>query len=66
MGKLKTNRSAARRFAVTAGGKVTHKAAYLRHLLSSKGRTRKRRLGRKKTLGKADAAAMKLLLPYLK
>jgi len=44
MGKLKTNRSAAKRFSVSKTGKVKHKKAYLRHLLSSKGRARKRHL----------------------
>ena len=44
MGKLKTNRSAAKRFSVTKTGKVKHKKAYLRHLLSSKSRARKRHL----------------------
>ena len=44
MGKLKTNRSAAKRFSVSKTGKVKHKRAFLRHLLSSKKRGRKRRL----------------------
>ena len=65
MGKLKTNRSAAKRFTVSKTGKVKHKKAYLRHLLSSKGRGRKRHLRRPATLNAADAATMRRLVPYL-
>ncbi|HLK86510.1 MAG TPA: 50S ribosomal protein L35 [Candidatus Binataceae bacterium] len=65
MGKLKTNRSAAKRFTVSKTGKVKHKKAYLRHLLSSKGRARKRHLRRPSTLNATDAATMRRLVPYL-
>ena len=44
MGKLKTNRSAAKRFSLSKTGKVKHKKANLRHLLTSKSRGRKRHL----------------------
>jgi len=44
---------------------VKHKRAYLRHLLSSKSRGRKRRLRQAGTLNKADAATAHALLPYL-
>ena len=44
MPKMKTNRSAAKRFSVSKTGKVKHKKAYLRHLLSTKSRARKRHL----------------------
>jgi large subunit ribosomal protein L35 len=64
MGKLKTNRSAAKRFKVTKTGKVKHKRAYLRHLLSSKGRSRKRHLRRAAVLNPTDAATMRALIPY--
>jgi large subunit ribosomal protein L35 len=65
MGKLKTNRSAAKRFKVTKTGKVKHKKAYLRHLLSSKGQSRKRHLRRPNVLNAVDGARMRALLPYL-
>jgi large subunit ribosomal protein L35 len=65
MGKLKTNRSAAKRFSVSKTGKVKHKKAYLRHLLSSKGRARKRHLRQPGVLNAADARNMRRLVPYL-
>jgi large subunit ribosomal protein L35 len=65
MGKLKTNRSAAKRFSVSKTGKVKHKRAFLRHLLSSKKRGRKRRLRRPAVLNAADARNIRKLIPYL-
>lgn len=65
MGKLKTNRSAAKRFSVTKTGKVKHKKAFLRHLLSSKGRARKRQLRQAGILNTADARNTRKLVPYL-
>lgn len=65
MGKLKTNRSAAKRFTVSKTGKVKHKKAYLRHLLSSKSRSRKRHLRRAGTLNATDTRKMRALVPYL-
>jgi large subunit ribosomal protein L35 len=64
MPKIKTSRTAAKRFSFSKTGKVKHKRAYLRHLLSSKSRGRKRRLGRAGTLNKADSARMHMLIPY--
>ena len=65
MGKLKTNRSAAKRFTVSKTGKIKHKKAYLRHLLSSKNRGRKRRLGRAGTLNTTDNRNARKLIPHL-
>lgn len=65
MPKVKTNRSAAKRFKVSKGGKVKHKRAYLRHLLTSKSRGRKRRLGTAGILNTTDAKKMRALVPYL-
>lgn len=65
MPKIKTNRSAAKRFTVSKTGKVKHKRAYLRHLLSSKSRGRKRRLRQAAMLNPTDARKARLLVPYL-
>jgi large subunit ribosomal protein L35 len=65
MAKLKTNRSAAKRFTVSKTGKIKHKRAYLRHLLSSKSRGRKRRLRRPAILNATDARKIRKLIPYL-
>ncbi|QER41371.1 50S ribosomal protein L35 [Thermodesulfobacterium sp. TA1] len=42
--KMKTNRSAAKRFKVTANGKIMHKKAGKSHLLRKKSRKTKRHL----------------------
>jgi len=65
MPKLKTSRTAAKRFRFTKNGGVKHKRAYLRHLLSSKSRTRKRRLRHAGALNKTDTARARAMLPYL-
>ena len=42
--KIKTNRAAAKRFRVTGSGKIKRNKGYKRHILSSKGKKRKRQL----------------------
>ena len=64
MPKLKTNRSAAKRFKFSKGGKAKHKRAYLRHLLSSKSRGRKRHLRRAGQLNDTDTRTLRALMPY--
>ena len=44
MPKMKSNRSAAKRYRVTGGGHVKRSRPYAGHLLDSKSRKRKRRL----------------------
>jgi large subunit ribosomal protein L35 len=65
MPKLKTNRGAAKRFKVTAKGKVKRRRAFLRHINSHKTRKQKRRLGKPAVVDKANEKAIKRLLPYL-
>lgn len=65
MPKIKTSRSAAKRISFSKTGKAKHKRAYLRHLLSSKSRGRKRHLRSPGLLNKRDNAKMHALLPYL-
>jgi large subunit ribosomal protein L35 len=64
MPKIKTSRSAAKRFSFSKTGKAKHKRAFLRHLLSSKSRGRKRRLRHAGGLNKTDNARVHLLIPY--
>jgi large subunit ribosomal protein L35 len=64
MPKIKTNRSAAKRFLFTKSGKVKHKKAYLRHLNTSKSRSRKRHLRRPGLLSKCDSERVHKLIPY--
>jgi large subunit ribosomal protein L35 len=65
MPKMKTNRSAAKRFSKTATGKLRHKRSYKNHILTKKTSKRIRQLRRDKSLEAADEARMKMILPYL-
>jgi len=65
MPKIKTSRGAAKRFKVTATGKVKRRRGYLRHILSHKTRKQKRRLGKAAIVDKTNERAIKRLLPYL-
>jgi large subunit ribosomal protein L35 len=64
MPKLKTRRSAAKRFTFTAKGKVKRRKGFLRHILSSKTRKQKRHLRRRGLVHKADEKSIKRLLPH--
>jgi large subunit ribosomal protein L35 len=65
MPKLKTNRAAAKRFKMTAKGKVKRRRGYLRHILVNKTRKQKRRLRKPALVHKSNEKAIKRLLPYL-
>jgi len=64
MPKLKTHRGAAKRFKKTKRGKVLRAQAFLRHILTSKRRKRKRHLRGTTTVSAADLRQVKRLLPY--
>ena len=64
MPKLKTHKGASKRFKKTGTGKVTRNHAFARHILTSKSRSRKRRLTQGTTVSEADAAKVKSMLPY--
>ena len=61
--KMKTNRSAAKRFHFTAGGKLKRKKAGLRHFMRRKSQRAKRNLRNRAYMSKADVPEIKLLLP---
>ncbi|MCL2093239.1 MAG: 50S ribosomal protein L35 [Treponema sp.] len=65
MPKMKTKKSASKRFSYTGTGKVKYKKQNLRHILTKKSTKRKRRL-RKSGILSADntAAIKKTLMPY--
>ena len=65
MMKLKTNRGAAKRFKVTATGKIKHSKAFGSHLLSSKNSKRKRNLRKSVLVNPRDIRNIRRLLPYL-
>jgi large subunit ribosomal protein L35 len=62
--KLKTHKGAAKRFKLTAGGKVISGHAGARHILTSKSRKRKRKLGSATVVADADVGHVKAMLPY--
>lgn len=65
MPKLKTNRSASKRFKSTGSGRVKRSHAFARHQMSSKSRKLKRKLRQSGLVAKADEYSVKRLLPYL-
>lgn len=62
--KIKTNRSAYKRFKVTKNGKVLRRKAYNRHLKTTKSAKKKRFFRRPATVSPVEAKQVKLLLPY--
>lgn len=62
MPKMKTNRSAAKRFRLTATGKVRRNQAFVRHQLTSKTRKRKRRLRHTTLVSAVETLRIKRLL----
>jgi large subunit ribosomal protein L35 len=64
MPKMKTRKSAAKRYKVTGSGKVLYKKQGLRHILTKKSTKRKRSLRHAGILSKAEAKKVKVLLPY--
>ena len=64
MPKMKTKRGAAKRFQVTASGKIKHKKAYARHILTSKDTNRKRGLRQAAYVHPADEGNIARLIPY--
>jgi large subunit ribosomal protein L35 len=62
--KLKTHRGAAKRFKVTATGKILRMHSGKRHLLGTKAPGRMRKLKKMAQVSPADARNVKLLLPY--
>jgi large subunit ribosomal protein L35 len=62
--KMKTNRSAAKRFSFTGSGKIKRKKAGLRHFMRRKNVQAKRNLRQRAYLTKADEKLIKTLLPY--
>jgi large subunit ribosomal protein L35 len=62
--KLKTHKGAAKRFKVTATGKVVSHHAFARHILTSKAAGRKRKLSQARVISPADVKHVRAMLPY--
>lgn len=64
MPKIKTNRAAAKRFRVTGTGKIKRNKGYKRHILTSKGKKRKRQLRKATLVAAVEARNIRQLIPY--
>lgn len=65
MAKMKTKRSAAKRFRVTATGKIKFKKAFLRHLLVNKSKRGKKDKGTPGYVHSGDYYNAASCIPYL-
>lgn len=64
MPKMKSVRGAAKRFRKTGGNKFLYAKAGKRHILTKKGRGRKRKLRKSGMVGPSDIKAVRRMLPY--
>ena len=62
--KLKTKRAAAKRFKVTATGKILRHRSMKRHILTKKNSGRLRQLDQETLVSKADTRVVRTMLPY--
>ena len=65
MPKMKTNRSAAKRFKKSGTGKLIRNKAYRRHILTKKSTKLKRNLRQDVVVDSTNVKMMKKILPYL-
>ncbi|AGC49619.1 50S ribosomal protein L35 [Lawsonia intracellularis] len=64
MPKLKTRRSAAKRFSSTGSGKFKRRRQNLRHILTKKSPKRKMQLGQVTILAPSNVKAVRRMMPY--
>lgn len=64
MAKVKTRKSASKRFKKTASGKFKYKSQGTRHILTKKSPKRKRKLRHKAVVSKTEVPRLKRMLPY--
>jgi large subunit ribosomal protein L35 len=64
MPKLKTRKSAAKRFQRSGSGKFLRRRANKNHILEHKTTTRKTRLSHKTVVDERDAENVRLMMPY--
>ena len=64
MPKLKTHRGAAKRFRITATGKIKRGHSHARHILTKKTNKRKRYLDVDVLVAKGDQKRVERMLPY--
>lgn len=64
MPKMKTKKSAAKRFRVRPGGTVKRGQAYKRHILTKKSTKTKRQLRGISTVNERDVGAIRQMMPF--
>ena len=64
MPKMKTRKSAAKRYKVTGTGKIRYKKQGLRHILTKKSPKRKRQLRASGVIHDSEAKRIRIMLPY--
>jgi len=64
MPKLKTHKGASKRFKKTGTGKIMRHHSGARHILTSKARSRKRKLVRAVVADETNQPALRIMLPY--
>ncbi len=64
MPKLKTRKSAKKRYKITGANNFLRRHAYKGHLLMKKSNKQKRKLSQVLCVKKSDTYAIKLMLPY--
>ena len=64
MPKMKTHKGASKRFKKTGTGKIVRNHAFARHILTSKSRSRKRKLRGDVVVDETNAPALRVMLPY--
>ena len=64
MPKLKTHKGAAKRFKKTGTGKVVRHHAFARHILTSKSRSRKRKLSQSVVADETNQRSLRRMIPY--
>jgi large subunit ribosomal protein L35 len=64
MPKLKTHKGAAKRFRITATGKIKRGHSHARHILTKKSNKRKRLLDIDTLVSRSDKERVEAMLPY--
>ncbi len=64
MPKMKTKKSAAKRFVVRPGGTIKRGQAFKRHILTKRNTKNKRQLRGTVAVNKADTASVRAMMPY--
>ncbi|HLX79161.1 MAG TPA: 50S ribosomal protein L35 [Burkholderiales bacterium] len=64
MPKMKTKKSAAKRFKVRPGGSIKRSQAFMRHILTKKSTKRKRQLRGTTNVHDSNKRAVRAMLPY--